>query len=349
MRLGGGEPPRQERGVELWPGATCTAAAVGGLTLAALGVTLAVCSFGSVEVTELALRYSWITRKVDLQPFTSGRYAIGPFSNFIKFPAVVRTIQFTQQDLENDQNDLAEHEQGNPMLSSRTRDGLDVSIELSFQYQLNKEDVYSLYTTMGHNEDFHSTYTRIAVDRLTEAATRYTANQFFMDRARIGKTMESLLKEVFEKKLFSTIFSFQLRSVLLPQDFENAIQTTEVKKQDVHVAEAERNTTRVALETALMQAERRVQVKSNSADAYAQAVMLENTADIQQFNQTQAMLADSYKGVLDALDSTENGLLAYMQSRVVRDHPSDKTTLGLSLPSVDVNLAAKPAAAKVSS
>lgn len=339
MRLGGGEPPRQQqRGVELWSGTRCTAAATAGIVALAAGITFIACSFGSVEVTELALRYSLITRKVDTTPYNSGRYFIGPFSRFIKFPAVVRTIQFSEKDM---QSDL--QEKGNPMLSSRTRDGLDVSVELSFQYQLQKDRVYELYTSMGADKDFHGTYTRIAIDRLTEAATRYTANEFFMQRGQIGKTMEELLKGVFEKKLFSTIFSFQLRSVLLPQDFESAIQMTEVKKQDVHVAEAERNTTRVALETALMQATRRVQVKANSADAYAQAVMLENTADIQQFNQTQVMIADSYKGILDALDSKENGLLAYMQSRVVRDHPSEKTTLGLSLPSVDADLAAKPA------
>mmetsp|Transcript_73555 Transcript_73555/g.227166 ORF Transcript_73555/g.227166 Transcript_73555/m.227166 type:complete len:343 (+) Transcript_73555:67-1095(+) len=342
MRLGG-DPPRQQpqwQGVELFSGVNISKAAVGGLAAAALAITLVCLSVSSVEVTEYALRYSLISRQVDKKPYTSGRFFIGPLSHFIKFPAVVRTIQFSDTDLS---KDLVDHEQGNPTLSSRTSDGLDVSVELSFQYQLKKDNVYSLYTTMGAHEEFHATFTRIAIDRLTEAATRYTANEFFRQRGQIGKAMEAKLKDVFEKQLFASIFSFQLRSVLLPQDFENAIQLTEVKKQDVHVAEAERNTTRVALETELMQAHRRVQVTSNNGEAYEQAVTLQNLADINQFNQTQAMVADSYADVLKALDSKENGLLAYMQSRVVRDHPSDKTTLGLSLPAVDMNLAAKAA------
>jgi hypothetical protein len=286
---------------------------------------------GNVEVTQYALCASLLTKKVDKMPYSSGRYWIGPFSYFIKFPAVVKTVQFSDEKL---QTDLFVEEQGNPMLRSRTSEGLDVVIELSFQYQLLKEHLFKLYTTMGAGRDFHEIYVRIAVDRLTEIATEYTANEFFIDRTAIGTKMETVLKKEFEAHLFATIFSFQLRTVGLPQEFEKAIQLTEVKKQDVHVAEAEQNSTAVALETALMQAKRRVKVKSQSADAIAQSTMLANTADIEQFEKTQHLAADSYEGVLKALGSEEKDLLSYMQSRVLRDHPSDKTTVGLSVLSV---------------
>merc|ERR1719316_1557366 len=120
---------------------------------------------------------------------------------------------------------------------------------------------------MGAGRDFHDLFVRVAIDRLTEIATEYTANEFFVDRTRIGKAMEKQLKEDFEQKLYATIFSFQLRSVGLPDEFEKAIQKTEVKKQDVHVAEAEMESTKVALETELMKAKRRTRVKENNAEA----------------------------------------------------------------------------------
>jgi len=290
--------------------------------------------FGSVEVTEFALSASLITRLVEPKAYTSGRYWIGPFSYFIRFPAVVKTIQFSDSKF---QGDLGIDEQGDPLLRSRTRDGLDVSIELSFQYQLKQDEVFELYTTLGAGSEFHNTFVRIAIDRLTESATDYTANEFFTDRTRIGKAMEELLREDFESHLFATIFSFQLRAVGLPDEFEKAIQLTEVKKQDTHVAEAEMNSTRVSQETLLMQATRRMQVKANQADSYAQSVMLSNSADIEQFQTSQKKAADSYSQVLEKLDSNENNLLTYVQSRVLRDHASDKTTLGLSLPNIASN------------
>lgn len=338
MRLGGPPPPNRRRQdddeFEIMPGVKLSFLTITGLTAFIFALFIAIGGIKSVEITEYGLNSNMITRKVEQEPYLSGRYWIGPWSYFIKFPSVVKTIQFSDSRL---QDDLGIDEQGDPMLRSRTADGLDVTIELSFQYQLHQDKVYSLYTTFGAGRAFHDLFVRVAIDRLTEIATEYTANEFFVDRTKIGKAMEKLLKEDFESRLYATIFSFQLRSVGLPEEFEKAIQTTEVKKQDVHVAEAEQTSNKVALETELMRANRRVKVKANVAEGFAESIMLENAADISQFTATQEKAAESYKGVLKNLDDKENELLAYVQSRVLRDHMSDKVTLGLTLPSIGVS------------
>jgi Holliday junction resolvasome RuvABC endonuclease subunit len=338
MRLGGGpgapagRPARQDDdGIEIMPGMKMSLLSITGITAFLFALFIALAGIKSVEITEYGLAANMITRKVEKRPYLSGRYWIGPWAHFIKFPSVVKTIQFSDSKL---QDDLGIDEQGDPMLRSRTADGLDVTIELSFQYQLHMEKLYSLYTTFGEGRNFHDLFVRVAIDRLTEIATEYTANEFFVDRTRIGKSMEKLLKADFESRLYATIFSFQLRAVGLPDEFEKAIQKTEVQKQDVHVAEAEQMSTKVALETELMKAQRRTKVKANTAEGIAESVMLENTADIKQFKQTQEKAATSYKGVLKELDNKENELLAYVQSRVLRDHISDKVTLGLTLPTI---------------
>ncbi|CAK0837042.1 unnamed protein product, partial [Prorocentrum cordatum] len=185
---------------------------------------------------------------------------------------------------------------------------------------------------------YHNTFVRLAIDRLTEAATQFTANEFFTDRTRIGKEMEELLRQDFERRLYSTIFSFQLRSVGLPAEFEEAIQETEVMKQDLKVAMMEQNSTRVALQTQLMQAQRRTRVMANRASGQAQSIMLANKADISQYLSTQEKSADSYSGILSSLDSNEKEMLSYMQARVLRDHPGDKTMIGLQVPGPSVEL-----------
>lgn len=339
MQLGGPQPapPPRDRpeGFEIAPGIriswTTLAVICGGLVF----LFLVVFGIGNVEVTEYGLCSSLVTKKVEKQPYSSGRYYIGPFAYFIKFPAVVKTIQFSDDKL---QTDLFSEERGNPMLRSRTSEGLDLVIELSFQYQLIKEKLFDLYTTMGAGRDFHDIFVRISIDRITEIATEYTANEFFVERNKIGTRMEKVLRNEFENHLFATIFSFQLRTVGLPDEFEKAIQLTEVKKQDVHKAEAEQNSTEVALQTGLMQAQRRIKVREQTADAMAQTTMLAVKADVEQYNVTQQMAADSYVGVLKSLDSKEGQLLSYMQSRVLRDHPSDKTTVGLSVLGIDDDL-----------
>ena len=51
-----------------------------------------------------------------------------------------------------------------------------------------------------------------------------------MDRQNIGIAMQLALDEMFGKELYSNCEFFQLRSVDLPNDFENAIWSSEVKK-----------------------------------------------------------------------------------------------------------------------
>jgi hypothetical protein len=333
MRLGG-EPRRRERddGIELMPGVRVSFLTITLVTALVMALVIGLAGIKSVEITEYGLVHNMVTRKVQKEPYLSGRYWIGPWAYFIKFPAVVKTIQFSDAKF---QTDLGVDEAGDPMLRSRTSDGLDVNIELSFQYQLDKDNLYSLYTTFGAGKDFHDLYVRVSIDRLTEIATMYTANEFFHDRTRIGKEMEKMLRDDFESRLFSTVFSFQFRSVALPQAFEEAIQMTQVQKQDTDVAIAEQESTKVALETELMKAQRRTKVKANTADGIAESVMLENKADIEQFLATQEKAAESYASILANLDNKQGDLLAYVQSRVLRDHISDKVTLGLSLPSAN--------------
>lgn len=333
MRLGGQEPPRQQPDAP-WAdvanfGSEYRVGIAASFCVALLAVALY--GFGSVEITEFGLNYSLVTRKVENRTYMSGRYWISPVNVFIKFPAVLTTIQFSESAM---QADLSAAEQGEDKLQSRTRDGLNVAIELSFQYQLMHDQVYDLYTKLGGYPDYHNVFVRLAVDRLTESATSYSATEFFTERTAIGQQMEALLKKDFNEQLHANVFSFQLRTVALPGEFESAIQETEVKRQDLKVAEAEQNSTRVSLETDLMQAKKRTQVKANQGEAEASAVMLENSADITQYLASQRRSADSYEGVLKELDSKEADMLAYMQARVLRDHPGGKTVVGLDLPAL---------------
>jgi len=301
------------------------------LSVCGLAFLLAIVSllFGvaNIEVTEYGLNYSKVSRTVEPKTYTSGRYWIGPFNYFVRFPAVVKTIQFSDASL---QYDLMSQNRPNEMLRSRTSDGLDVNIELSFQYQLLPNELFELYTKLGGAPDYHNLFVRIAVDILTETATLYSATEFFVERTKIGKKMETLLKEQFESRLYATIFSFQLRAVQLPSEFEEAIQETEVMKQDLQVAKAEQESTKVALETELMKATRRTKVRSSKASAEAQAIMLENRADIEQYTVTQHKAADSYALVSASLGGKEADVLEYIESRVIRDHPSALTAVGLA-------------------
>ncbi len=98
-------------------------------------------------------------------------------------------------------------------------------------------------------------FQNVAVDILTEEATKYTAYDFFMDRGRIKDDFQINLNRIFSQVCFSNISFLQLRSVDLPNLFEESIQTSEVKKQDIQKAQAELNKVKIEVDTKIKAAE----------------------------------------------------------------------------------------------
>ncbi len=172
----------------------------------------------------------------------NGLYFLGIGHSFIKFPKNVITLEFSNDRLSNKKP-----------ISSRTSDGLEVVLEISFQFVLQPENLFKLYNKFGpkYTEVFQS----VAIDILTEEATKYTAYDFFMDRGRIKDDFQINLNRVFGQVCYSSISFLQLRSVDLPNLFEESIQTSEVKKQDIQKAQAELNKVRIEVDTRIKAAE----------------------------------------------------------------------------------------------
>jgi len=171
----------------------------------------------------------------------NGLYFIGIGHSFIKFPKNVQTIEFS----------LDKTSSRRP-IESRTSDGLEVIIEISFQYVLQPQNLYKLYTKYG--EQYNKVFQNVAVDVLTEEATKYTAYDFFMDRGRIKDDFQISLNKYFSD-IYANIQFLQLRSVDLPDLFEQSIQLSEVKKQDIQKATAELNKVRIEMDTKIKSAE----------------------------------------------------------------------------------------------
>jgi hypothetical protein len=76
-----------------------------------------------------------------------------------------------------------------------------------------------------------------------------------MDRGRIKDDFQVSLDKIFSQICYANIQFLQLRSVDLPNLFEESIQLSEVKKQDIQKAQAELNKVRVEVDTRIKAAE----------------------------------------------------------------------------------------------
>lgn len=300
---------------------------VGCVTLVGLVVAFLTC-FDSLEYQEMGLNYNWAYETVQKNTFDSGRYYLGLGNHFIKFPKMVKSIYLTdnseRQSYYRASSALSRQYQG-PSLQSRTRDGLNVRLEVSFQYRLKPETLYELYTTLGLN--YEQILVRMAIEQLATSATQHTANFFFTNRTSISREMHGDLMVHFDKHAFATVPFFQLRTVHLPAEFEDAIKKTQVKQQEIQIARLEQKRKTVGFETTVLQAEQQVRVMLNQAEAEVQAVNAKNDAYCRQFSYTQELRADSLGKLMKASAWKPKQLLEYMRIRAMREHPSDKTMI----------------------
>jgi len=183
---------------------------------------------------------------------------------------------------------------------------------------------------MSYGPEYSKIFDRMAVDVLTDLATNYTAYDFFVERQKIGVAMQTSLDSHFKSNCFSNIEFFQLRSVDLPDKFEDAIQLSEVKKQDIRKAQAEKEKMVVELETLKIKSEYQKNVTINLAQGEANSILAQNKADVDSFKLLANARSDSYKKLISDLDFDAAQLIEFIKAKLVRDYNAQNLTISIS-------------------
>ena len=114
-------------------------------------------------------------------------------------------------------------------MKTRTKEGLDLSLHFSLQYELIKEELPQLYRLL--ETDYDRVFERLARNSVLEVASGYTANVYWTKRVEIGDKMKINLDKNF-KSVHARVMGFQLLKINLPDGYENEIVKTQVMKQE---------------------------------------------------------------------------------------------------------------------
>ena len=93
-----------------------------------------------------------------------------------------------------------------PKISCRTKDGLKLDLEVSFQYRVMKEHIYKIYTKYG--DEMKKILLRMAVDSISDTSTLYTSYDFFTYRELISSKMKDDLNQRLTTDLYSEVVFF---------------------------------------------------------------------------------------------------------------------------------------------
>lgn len=279
-------------------------------------IILIVTSFRTLEVNEIGLDYSGITKTIDKQLYTAGIHFLGVGHSFIKYPTTVQTYEFSKAP----GSDA-------PTVRSRTKDGLEVELEISFQFLYITNQAYDMY--MQYAENHKEPCKKVAIDILTDTATQFSASRFFFDKEIISAQMQSDLNATFGDLCYATVDYFQLKSIDLPDKYEVAIQETEVKKQDILTASAEKSKMQIELETKVKQAQIASNININKAEGQASALLQSNQATAESFYKIQKENSNALAAVKKSLNLNSKDLLNYLRAKILKEYPEDKMVIGL--------------------
>jgi regulator of protease activity HflC (stomatin/prohibitin superfamily) len=193
---------------------------------------------------------------------------------------------------------------------------------------------------MKFGTDYKTFLLRTAIDAISDVATRYPSVEFFTKRMPISLDMQKELEFSFNEQAYMNIKFFQLRSVDLPDKYEDAIQLTEVTKQDINKAKAERARAKIQQETSIQVATIGIDSTVNQAKGQAESSKLLVNAEMTTFKNLQTKHAAGYAAVKQSLALTNLDLIEYLKGQLIQNYKTGDEKLIVSLPR-DVNKAAR--------
>lgn len=182
--------------MELW--ATIS---LGICVLLSLIILILILSMDTIDPLQYGITINKITKTIGTEVYDNGRYIIGPFRNFIRYPANLVTIEFSDNRGANVYKLIKFYKIQSEPLQTRTAEGLALGLHVSFQYKLNKTTIPNLYNLTNIN--YAGTLIRIARDVILKVGGQYNATNYWTDRKRIGDFMKEQLN-VELKKTFAS-------------------------------------------------------------------------------------------------------------------------------------------------
>merc|ERR1712107_176671 len=133
---------------------------------------------------------------------------MGPLNGLVRYPSVYQMVYF---DVFDGYTPVL-HETVKPPVLSRTYDGLQVEVKVSFQWKLEPEHLKGIYAVLGGAEDlledterledkpsFVEALVRLARGSFTQVCAEYTASQFFANQSAVEERMEERLRITLHK------------------------------------------------------------------------------------------------------------------------------------------------------
>ena len=134
-----------------------------------------------------------------------------------------------------------------------------------------------------------------------------------------------------KKSTWHEITFFQLRSLSLPDGFEQEIQNTEVKGQDILKATSEKKRDQVKFDTNIIVAQLAVKATMENAYGAANKTLFEAEAVKSTIKEVVTKQAESFAEMKTKLTFDNTQVLEYLKVSLIKDYPEGRMAIALDL------------------
>lgn len=283
-------------------------------------------SFDTIEPTECGILYDGSLQRLEQTDlWFEGRYLVGLGKKFIKFPTTLQTIRYGAFD--------SEYRFGGSLIT-RSLDGLQMSIDVAFQYQLNIQfnDLFRLYMDFG--DDYASQYARVMLQVAADVSSDYLAATFYTNRETIQEAMRKELNSSLVRH-YASVPQLQLVNIdFFNVEYNNAILQTHIAEQDVLQALAEQSVASVNADAAVAVAQATAVTLVQIANQTAQSYIAGSLADADILIYGSQKQATSLLALRDELGlNSSQGLLSYNYITALLENDVEKMVISQPYPS----------------
>lgn len=282
-------------------------------------ITLIATSFSTLEANQVGLRYDSVAVQVanDGTLFAAGVHFLGVGHWFIVYPTTQQSVKF----------------QGSEAIQARTRNGLEVSLDVSFNFRLKRSltDLVELYYDFGEMEEVATVYNRIARNVVRTSASRYDAFAFFFNRTQVETEMTLSLRSQLDKT-HGLLDSFQLLDVTLPSRFSEARVKQLNAVQEKEAAANEKRVAQISADTRINQTSIEVEAIIITANKEAQQQRIAAAADINQLQRRTAAEAAGFRKIKDELNLSPVDTLGYVYVDALQEARSNGKPITMRVP-----------------
>jgi hypothetical protein len=299
-----------------------------GLGCVAVLVLALIISIGALEPVEYGLKYNKITKNVDgSHVYHGGLHVIGFWNHFVKFPSTVCNVEFSTD----------RRAQSSP-LKLRTKEGLDMTLHIAFQYHLTRNETMQLYGLA--NTRYEPFIIRNARDVLLRSAADYNGTAWWLQRQAVGKEMLELLQDRLRPSHVEVV-DLQLLIIELPKRYEDSIISTQVQKQlkKTRIMEQQAATTRADTQVKVAGLERDIKVLLQGGEA--KKLLAKKLAEAEAARERIATEAEANEYVRRKLGLNSQQLVEYQRAAAILANANATLLVGMEGANLVLNTGAR--------